>query len=140
MNVAFRSSNKIRHAFRFKDQIPKYMNSKVIYKFKCNIYNDVYIGETKADITLHDLDDTTCMTHHWFSDRHCIYTIIQVVHTKFIKLVHREYTDFKNLSKIIQEQAAAAVIIALISENNKSKEKKQKGRVYMKPWLKRRKT
>ena len=23
------------------------MKSKVIYKFKCNIYNDVYIGETK---------------------------------------------------------------------------------------------
>ena len=47
MNVVFRPSNRIRNAFRFKDQIPKYMNSKVIYKFKCNICNDVYIGETK---------------------------------------------------------------------------------------------
>ena len=122
MNVIFRSSNKTCNAFRFKDQIPKYINSKVIYKFKCNIYNDVYIGETKTDLTLNDLDDTTCMTHHWFSDCHCVYTIIQVIHTEFIKLVHREYTDFKNLSKIIQVQAAAAVIIALISENNKSRE------------------
>ena len=40
-NVIFRSSNKVRNAFRSKDQIPKYMNSKVIYKFKCNICNDV---------------------------------------------------------------------------------------------------
>ena len=47
LNVVFRSSNRIRNAFRFKDQIPKYMNSKVIYKFKCNICNDVYIGENK---------------------------------------------------------------------------------------------
>ena len=94
----------------------------MIYKFKCNIYNDVYIGETKANLTLNDFDDTTCMTHHWFSDYHCVYAIIQVAHTEFIKLVHREYTDFKNLSKIIQEQAAAAVIIALISENNRSRE------------------
>ena len=47
LNVVFRSSNRIRNAFWFKDQIPKYMNSKVIYKFKCNICNDVYIGETK---------------------------------------------------------------------------------------------
>ena len=47
LNVVFKSSNRIRNAFRFKDQISKYMNSKVIYKFKCNICNDVYIGETK---------------------------------------------------------------------------------------------
>ena len=50
MNVAIRSCNRILNAFRFKDQIPKYMNSKVISKFckfKCNICNDVYIGETK---------------------------------------------------------------------------------------------
>ena len=47
LNVVFRSSSRIRNAFRFKDQIPKYMNSKVIYKFKYNIFNDAYIGETK---------------------------------------------------------------------------------------------
>ena len=47
MNVVFRSSTRIRNDFRFKDQIQKYINSKVIYKFKCNICNDVYIGETK---------------------------------------------------------------------------------------------
>ena len=34
LNVVFRSSNRICNAFRFKDQISKYMNSEVIYKFK----------------------------------------------------------------------------------------------------------
>ena len=47
LNVVFRSSNRIRNAFRFKDVIPSSLNSKVIYKFTCNICNDVYIGETK---------------------------------------------------------------------------------------------
>ena len=46
----FQSSNKIRNAFCFKDQIPIFMNSKVIYKYKCNICQDVYIGETKLHL------------------------------------------------------------------------------------------
>ena len=48
LNVVFQSWNKIRNVFRFKDQIPIYMNSNVIYKYKCNICNDVYFGETKS--------------------------------------------------------------------------------------------
>ena len=34
LNVLLRSSNKIRNAFRFKDQIPIYMNSDVINKMQ----------------------------------------------------------------------------------------------------------
>ena len=75
----------------------------------------------KAGLTLSDLYDTTCMTHNRFSNFHCVYTIIQVVHTEFIKVVLTEYSAFKSSSKMIQEQAAAAVIIALISEKNKSR-------------------
>ena len=47
MECCIQISNRIRNAFRFKDQISKYINAKVIYKFKCNICNDVYISETK---------------------------------------------------------------------------------------------
>ena len=36
--------------------IPKYMNSKVIYKFKCNICNDVYIGETKRHFLVREYE------------------------------------------------------------------------------------
>ena len=56
MNVVFRSSNRIRNAFRFKDQIPKYLNSKVIYKLKCNIYNDAYIGEKKRHFLVREYE------------------------------------------------------------------------------------
>ena len=53
LNVVFQSSKKICNASRFKDQIPIYMNSNVIYKYKCNICNDVYIIETKRHLLVH---------------------------------------------------------------------------------------
>ena len=75
----------------------------------------------KTGLTLNDLYDTTCMTDNRFSNFHCVYTTIQVVHTEFIKVVLTKYSAFKSSSKIIQEQATAAVIIALISEKNKGR-------------------
>ena len=43
LNAVFKMSN----AFRFKDQIPKCLNSMQLYKFTCNTCNSVYIGKTK---------------------------------------------------------------------------------------------
>ena len=81
---------------------------------------------TKAGLTLNDLYDTTCMTHNRFSNFHCVYTIIQVVHAELIKMLLK-YSTFKSSSKMIQELDAAAVIIALISEKNKSRKKRGRG-------------
>ena len=72
------------------------------------------------------------MNPNQFSD---FYTSIQVAQNKFIKS-RTEYTAFKSLSKMSQEQAAAVVIIALTSE---SREKRQKIKVGMKLCPKRRK-
>lgn len=47
LNVAFKKSNLLFNVFRFRDQLPKCINSKVLYKYKCDIYNNVYIGKTK---------------------------------------------------------------------------------------------
>ena len=47
LNVVFRSFNRMTNDFPIKDQTPKYTNLDVIYKYKCNICSDVYIGETK---------------------------------------------------------------------------------------------
>ena len=60
---------------------------------------------------------------------------------EFLKVVRTKYSAFKRLSKMSQEQASAAVAIALISEKNnrENKAKQKKGRVCVKPWLKRRK-
>ena len=41
------SSVGMSNAFRFKDQIPKCLNSMQLYKFTCNTCNSVYIGKTK---------------------------------------------------------------------------------------------
>ena len=50
VNVIFKSSNRIRNASHFKVKIPTFMNSKLIYKFKCNICNGVYVDETKLHL------------------------------------------------------------------------------------------
>ena len=47
LNVVFKSSVRMSNAFRFKDQIPKCLNSMLLYKFTCNTCNSVYIGKTK---------------------------------------------------------------------------------------------
>ena len=33
------------------------MNSKVVYKFQCNICNDVYVGETKRRLLVRQYED-----------------------------------------------------------------------------------
>lgn len=49
----------MRDAFRFKYQIPRYMNTEVIYKFKCNICSDVYIGQTKRHFLVREYEHLT---------------------------------------------------------------------------------
>ena len=46
LNV-FKSSIRMSNTFWFKDQIPKCLNSMLLYKFTCNTCNSVYIGKTK---------------------------------------------------------------------------------------------
>ena len=41
---------RLKSLFKFKDKIPTYLQSSVIYKFECSICNDTYIGETKRHI------------------------------------------------------------------------------------------
>ena len=46
LNVVFNTSVRMSNAFLFKDQIPKCLNSMLLYKFTCNTCNSVYIGKT----------------------------------------------------------------------------------------------
>ena len=79
------------------------------------------------------------MTHNRFTDSRCVYLSKQVVHTELIKVVRPEDSAFKSLSKMSHEPAVTAVITALMSEKNKSRKKRQKIKVDMKPRLKRKK-
>ena len=49
------------------------------------------------------------MTHNHVSNFHGVYTIIQAVHTKSIKVVLTDYSAFRSSSKMMLEEAAAAV-------------------------------
>ena len=46
VNVIFSSNKKLRIFFSFKDKIPEYLRSLVLYRFKCSDCNITYIGKT----------------------------------------------------------------------------------------------
>ena len=52
VHIIFKSLNRIKNAFCLKDIIPTFMNWKKVYKLKCNICNDAYIGETKRHLVV----------------------------------------------------------------------------------------
>ena len=56
---------------------------------------------SKSGRSLNDLHDTTCMTQNRLSNFYGVYTIIQIFHTKFIKVVHRDYSGFRSSNKMI---------------------------------------
>ena len=64
------------------------------------------------------------MTHNWFLDFHCVYTFIKVVSTEFIYVFCIEYSFFKSLSKLSQEQHEEN--IAITSDKNRQRKKKKK--------------
>ena len=47
LNVTFKSSNRLKNLFKYKDRLPSHLNSKVVYQFKCGSCNAAYIGETR---------------------------------------------------------------------------------------------
>ena len=66
------------------------------------------------------------MTDNRFSDFHCVYTFMQVVHTEFIKVVRTDYSAIKSINKMSQDKTVAAVIFSTNSrENQKRKNKKE---------------
>ena len=46
LKVVFNSNRRLSNMFVFKDKIPTYMKSAVIYKFTCSDCNVTYIGKT----------------------------------------------------------------------------------------------
>ena len=47
LKVVFKSPNRLRNGFSFKDVLPMNFDSKVLYKYTCDTCNCIYIGETK---------------------------------------------------------------------------------------------
>ena len=46
LRVVYRASTRLRSMFSFKDKIPSYFQSNVVYKYKCGRCNSTYVGET----------------------------------------------------------------------------------------------
>ena len=50
LTVALKSLNRLCNAFRFKEQLPKSIYLKVLYKYTCDSFNSVYIDKTKRHV------------------------------------------------------------------------------------------
>ena len=46
----YRSSSRLSSLFTFKDKIPQYLTSNIVYKYKCSGCNSTYIGETTRHV------------------------------------------------------------------------------------------
>ena len=46
LRIAFQSKTRLSSLFKFKESIPKYFRSHLIYKFSCSCSNATYYGET----------------------------------------------------------------------------------------------
>ena len=45
--IIFKSPNRLRNSFSFKDKLPQNLDSMLLYKFTCDTCNCIYIGKTK---------------------------------------------------------------------------------------------
>ena len=48
--TVFRSKNRFSKLFQFKDRIPDFLRSNLIYKFSCSCCNATYYGETERHL------------------------------------------------------------------------------------------
>ena len=50
MRIALQSKTHLSSLFKFKDNIPKYLHSHLIYKFLCSCCNATYYSETQRHL------------------------------------------------------------------------------------------
>ena len=50
LRIAFQSKTRLSSLFKFKESIPKYLRSHLIYKFSCSCCNATYYGETERHL------------------------------------------------------------------------------------------
>ena len=78
----------MKSPFRFKGILTKHINSKVLYKFRCDTCNSVYIGKTKQHLLVRQYEhsglsflsekalkytekDARAIRKHCYENKHC---------------------------------------------------------------------
>ena len=56
LRIAFQSKTRLSSLFKFKESIPKYLRSHLIYKFSCSCCNFTYYGETERHLFVRALE------------------------------------------------------------------------------------
>ena len=64
LKVVFQSRKRLSTLFTFKNKVNKILHTNLVYKFKCNICNDIHYGETKRHFKVKACEHLgiTCLT------------------------------------------------------------------------------
>ena len=60
LKVVLSSPNRLRSGFKFKDKLPREMDSMCLYKFSCDTCNCIYLGETKRHFQVRSYEHIGC--------------------------------------------------------------------------------
>ena len=52
LQIIFKSQNKLRNNFHFKDPVPQILTSGVVYKFQCGLWNEFSYGEGVRNLAI----------------------------------------------------------------------------------------
>ena len=130
LNVIFKSSKRIKNAFRLKYILPKHINSKVLHKFKCDTCNSVYIGKIKRHLLVRQYEhldlsvltekalkytekDATAIRKHCHESKHrCSVDNFEIVGTAVNDFYcKRIFVNFKNEAMLKYRTRIDAVIL-----------------------------
>ena len=106
LKVVFRSTRRLSNCFSFKDKIPKFLCSGLVYKFSCSDCNVTYYGKTKRHFkvrmsehlgissktgkTVKTMHQTTAIYDHFLTSSSCSPTNFEN-----FSILARESNDFK---------------------------------------------
>ena len=106
LKVVFRSTRRLSNCFSFKEKIPKFLRSGLVYKFSCSEYNVTYYGKTKRHFkvrmsehlgispltgkTVKTIHQTTAVYDHFLTSSTCSPTGFNN-----FSILARESNDFK---------------------------------------------
>ena len=70
VRVFFKPCRKLHSLFKFKDVVPKELQSSVVYKYECHSCNAAYIGKTKRQFKarIYEHLGKSIRTNRWLSN------------------------------------------------------------------------
>ena len=121
--------------------VNKHLEEKVAKLEKAQAISEQYSWRNNIDLAgiPNSIRDSLKLNNWYDTTFNCIYTIIQVVHTEFTKVVLTVYSVFQKFKQNDSRTSCTSSNYCTNFQEKQVKEKETKKKVCVKPWLKRRK-